>query len=225
MLFGAGFGTRMAPLTVDIPKPLVEVAGIPLIDHALAVANAAQIHRRVVNLHYRGDQLERHLAGRGVAFSWEREQILETGGGLRAALPLLGEGPVLTLNTDAIWVGENPLTQLMDAWDDVRMDALLLLLPASRALGHSGKSDFLLTENGNLHRHNGAGGNIYIGAQIVRPDLLSTISERAFSLNKLWDLMIARNRAYGLIHSGGWCDVGQPSSIAMAESMLRASYG
>lgn len=220
MLFAAGFGTRMAALTADKPKPMVEVAGKPLIDHALALADAAHIQRRVTNLHYRGNQVERYLAGRNITFSWEREQILETGGGLRAALPLLGEGPVLTLNSDAVWTGENPLMQLMAAWDDSRMDALLLLLPAEKAIGHSGKGDFLWQEQGRLSRANGAEGLIYLGAQIIRPDLLVTIPEAVFSLNRLWDLMIARGRAYGLIHSGGWCDVGQSSSIAKAEALL-----
>lgn len=220
MLFAAGFGTRMAALTADKPKPMVEVAGKPLIDHALALADAAHIQRRVTNLHYRGNQVERYLAGRNITFSWEREQILETGGGLRAALPLLGEGPVLTLNSDAVWTGENPLMQLMAAWDESRMDALLLLLPAEKAIGHSGKGDFLWQEQGRLSRANGAEGLIYLGAQIIRPDLLVTIPEAVFSLNRLWDLMIARGRAYGLIHSGGWCDVGQSSSIAKAEALL-----
>ncbi|MBP9952592.1 MAG: nucleotidyltransferase family protein [Cypionkella sp.] len=220
MLFAAGFGTRMAALTADKPKPMVEVAGKPLIDHALALADAAHIKRRVANLHYRGNQVERYLAGQNITFSWEREQILETGGGLRAALPLLGEGPVLTLNSDAVWTGENPLMQLMAAWDESRMDALLLLLPAEKAIGHSGKGDFLWQEQGRLSRANGAEGLIYLGAQIIRPDLLVTIPEAVFSLNRLWDLMIARGRAYGLIHSGGWCDVGQPSSIAKAEALL-----
>lgn len=224
MLFAAGFGTRMAALTADRPKPMVDVAGKPLIDHALALADAAGIRRRVANLHYRGDQLERHLAGRNVTFSWEREQILETGGGLRAALPLLGEGPLLTLNTDAVWTGENPLTQLMQAWDETRMDVLLLLLPVSKALGHRGKGDFLLQEQARLIRADGADGLIYLGAQIIRPDLLATIPDAVFSLNRLWDLMIARGRAYGLIHNGGWCDVGQPDSIAKAEALLDAAH-
>jgi NDP-sugar pyrophosphorylase family protein len=116
MLFAAGFGTRMGALTANRPKPLISVAGRPLIDHALAVADAAGVTDTVVNLHYLGDQITDHLQGRNLAFSWEREQILETGGGLKQALPQLGAGPVLTLNTDAVWTGKNPLSQLLQAW-------------------------------------------------------------------------------------------------------------
>lgn len=221
MLFAAGFGTRMGALTAAMPKPLIPVAGRPLIDHALSLADAAGITRRVANLHYKGQQLEAHLAGHNVALSWERQQILETGGGLRAALPLLGPGPVLTLNTDAVWTGENPLTQLLAAWNDSTMDALLLLLPAPRARGHDGSGDFLLAADGRISRAKGAAGVVYLGAQILRTDLLCAVSEPVFSLNRLWDTMIAEGRAHGLIHRGEWCDVGRPEGIAAAEAMLR----
>lgn len=221
MLFAAGFGTRMGALTAAMPKPLIPVAGRPLIDHALSLADAAGITRRVANLHYKGQQLEAHLAGHNVALSWERQQILETGGGLRAALPLLGPGPVLTLNTDAVWTGENPLTQLLAAWNDSTMDALLLLLPAPKARGHDGSGDFLLAADGRISRAKGAAGVVYLGAQILRTDLLCAVSEPVFSLNRLWDTMIAEGRAHGLIHRGEWCDVGRPEGIAAAEAMLR----
>ncbi|WP_054006763.1 nucleotidyltransferase family protein [Cypionkella psychrotolerans] len=219
MLFAAGFGTRMGALTAHRPKPLIDVAGKPLIDHALAVADAAGIAKIVVNLHYLGDQIADHLKNRDVLFSWERNQILETGGGLKAALPLLGDGPVLTLNTDAVWTGQNPLTQLLTAWDPAKMDALLLLLPAENALGHSGKGDFHLDPNGRISRANGVNAPIYLGAQILKTQGLSAISDPVFSLNLLWDIAIANNRAYGLIHHGGWCDVGRPEGIALAESL------
>jgi MurNAc alpha-1-phosphate uridylyltransferase len=220
MLFAAGLGTRMGALTATLPKPLIPVAGKPLLDHALALADQAGISTRVANLHYRGDQIAAHLAGRDVALSWEREQILETGGGLRAALPLLGGGPVMTLNTDAVWTGANPLQELAAEWDDARMDALLLLLPAAKATGHSGTGDFLLDSENRLARAKGAAGKVYLGAQIIRPDLLAEIPEKVFSLNLLWDKMIARGRAFGLIHQGGWCDVGRPEGIATAEALL-----
>lgn len=219
MLFAAGKGTRMGALTANRPKPLIPVAGKPLIDHALALADAAGVTTRVANLHYLGDQLDAHLPP-DVARSWERAQILETGGGLRAALPLLGAGPVLTLNSDAVWTGANPLSQLMDAWDDVRMDALLLLLPAAKASGYSGNGDFLLDNWNRLSRAKGAAGCVYLGAQIIRTDALAQIPEKVFSLNILWDMMIARGRAFGLIHQGGWCDVGRPENIPTAEALL-----
>ena len=224
MLFAAGFGTRMGALTADRPKPLIPVAGRPLIDHALALADEAGITRRVVNLHYLGDQIAAHLQGRDVALSWEAGQILETGGGLRAALPLLGSGsdsgPVLVLNTDAVWTGPNPLRQLAAAWDDETMDALLLLLPIARATGHSGASDFTLDPSGRLHRANGAAGHVYIGAHLTRTDGLAEIPGPVFSLNRLWDRMIVKGRAFGLVHPGGWYDVGRPESIAAAEALL-----
>jgi len=220
MLFAAGFGTRMGALTADRPKPLIPVAGQALIDHALALADAVEADPRVANLHYLGDQIARHLAGRGVALSWERGAILETGGGLRAARPLLGPGPVMTLNTDAVWTGQNPLAQLAAAWRDDAMDALLLLLPAAQARGHHGSGDFLLDSGRRLTRANGGAGAVYLGAQIVRTETLLDIPDQVFSLNRIWDRMIADGRAFGLIHQGGWCDVGRPEGISEAEAML-----
>lgn len=220
MLFAAGFGTRMGQLTADQPKPLIPVGGRCLIDHAFAQIDAVKAGPVVVNLHYRGEQIERHLNGRDVRLSWEKDQILETGGGMRAALHLLGPDPVIALNTDAVWTGDNPLQQLMDGWDNSRMDALLLLLPASKATGHKGKGDFLLSEDGRIRRANGADGTVYLGAQIINTTGLSAISETVFSLNRLWDVMIAEGRAYGIVHRGGWCDVGSPDGIALAEAML-----
>lgn len=220
MLFAAGFGTRMGDLTAHKPKPLIPVAGRPLIDHALNLAKTAGIESVVVNLHYLGDQLADHLKGRKIGLSWEREQILETGGGLRAALPLLGDGPVLTLNTDSVWTGKNPLMQLLSVWDTTRMDALLLLLPADKALGHSGGGDFALGKDGRIKRAKGEGTAVFLGAQVVRTEGLAGITEPVFSLNQLWDEMIAKGRAFGLIHQGGWCDVGSPAGIVLAEGLL-----
>lgn len=215
MLFAAGFGTRMGALTADRPKPLIEVAGKPLIDHALAQAEG--VGRIVANVHWKPDALVRHLEARGVAVTRE-DPILETGGGLRAALPLLGEGPVMTLNTDAVWTEENPLAQLRDAWDDGRMDGLLLVLPDAAA--GKGAGDFVMDAEGRLGRAKGARGQVYLGAQILRTEGLSAITETVFSLNLLWDRMIAAGRLYGVVHRGGWCDVGHPAGIAEAEAML-----
>ena len=221
MLFAAGYGTRMGALTWNRPKPLIPVAGQTLLDHALAVVDAAGMVRRVVNTHYHADQIARHVAGRGVAVSQEA-RILETGGGLRAAMPLLGGSPVMTLNTDAVWTGRNALSQLAAAWDD-RMDALLLLAPVAQAAGYAGTGDFGLGPDGRLERAAGRPGLVYLGAQIIRTDLLPGIPQAAFSLNLLWDRMIADGRAYGLVHQGRWCDVGHPEGIAMAEAMLAQS--
>lgn len=219
MLFAAGLGTRMGALTQLRPKPLITVAGKALLDHAMDLCLPQIASKTVVNLHHLGYQIEQHLHGRDVALAWE-STLLETGGGLRAALPLLGPGPVMTLNTDAVWSGDNPLAELVRAWDADRMDALLLLTPTSGALGHTGSGDFSIDAEGRLQRAKGAPGLVYLGAQIIRTEGLADVAEQVFSLNLLWDKMIATGRAFGVLHHGGWCDVGQPASIALAEGML-----
>ncbi len=213
MLFAAGLGTRMGPLTAHQPKPMIRVAGRPLIDHALDIARDAGITHMVANTHYRADQIAAHV---DIPLSHEPE-LLETGGGLRAALPLLSDGPVMTLNTDAVWTGANPLSQLLAAWDPAIMDGLLLLAPPDRATGHLGTGDFIGSP---LRRANGAAGLVYLGAQILKTDGLAGISEHKFSLNVLWDRMIADGRLHGALHDGGWCDVGRPESIPLAEALL-----
>ena len=217
MLFAAGFGTRMGTLTADQPKPMIKVAGKPLIDHALDLANAFEPHQIVVNLHYKPKALERHLLGADIALSRETPKVLETGGGLRAALPLLGSGPVFTMNTDVVWSGPNPLNQLADLWMPDQMDALLLCIPKPQALGHTGDGDFLINEN-NLARR-GAGA-IYSGLQIIKTDLLHDIPQQAFSLNLLWDEMLKNDRLFAVTYPGKWCDVGNPEGIKTAEDML-----
>lgn len=221
MLFAAGFGTRMGALTQDRPKPMVEVAGRPLIDHALSLAQAAGISRIVANVHYLPDQVRDYLTPRGIAISDESDAILETGGGLRKALPLLGEGPVFTLNTDAVWTGADIVAKLRAAWDPARMDALLMLVPTQRAVGHRGAGDFSLAPDGRITR---GAGYVYTGLQILNPAGLEEIADPAFSLNVLWDRILREGRAYGLVHEGAWCDVGRPESIALAEDMLRVAH-
>jgi MurNAc alpha-1-phosphate uridylyltransferase len=226
MLFAAGFGTRMKALTADRPKPLVPVAGRALIDHALDVAAAAKVDRIVVNTHYRADQLAAHLAHRGITISHEADRILETGGGLKAALPLLGDGPVAILNSDGIWTGANPLETLAAAWDGARMEALLLLLPLEKTRAHGPKGDFRVDAKGRLLRGTGGEDHVYIGAQIIKPDRLRTIPDDVFSLNRVWDQMIAAGTAFGVLHPGDWCDVGHPEGIAEAERLLHdAGHG
>lgn len=216
MLFAAGLGTRMGALTADRPKPLVEVAGRPLIDHALALADAAGVTRIVANTHYLPGQIAAHLAPRGIPLSHEPER-LETGGGLKAALPLLGPGPVFTLNTDAVWTGANPLLELAAAWDPARMDALTLVVPQENALGHPGLGDFLLDTEGRITRGRGP---IYAGVQIIKPEFVAAVPDAVFSMNRVWDSLIATGRCFGAVHDGLWCDVGRPEGIALAEAML-----
>lgn len=217
MLFAAGFGTRMGALTADRPKPMIPVAGRPLVDHALDLVTGAHVARKVANLHYKPDMLAAHLAGRDVALSLETPDILETGGGLRQALPLLGEGPVFTLNTDAVWHGPNPLELARAAWDPDLMDALLVCIAPDMAAGHAGRGDFVLDAQGRMTRGPGL---IYGGAQIIKTDGLSAIPEKTFSLNVLWDRMLAEGRLFGISYPGQWCDVGHPDGILLAERMI-----
>ena len=216
MIFAAGFGTRMGALTAHQPKPMVKVAGKPLIDHTLALAAPLGL-KTVVNLHYLPHILEEHLADSGVTTLTEAPDILETGGGLRNARTHLGSGPAFTLNSDALWRGPNPLSALQAAWDPDKMDALLLLIPRENALGHKGMGDFILNKTGQITR---GAGLVYSGAQIIKPELTEEINERAFSLNLVWDKLLASGRLYGLPYSVQWCDVGSPEGITRAERML-----
>ncbi len=227
MLFAAGFGTRMRPLTAVRPKPLIPVAGRPLIDRALDLAREAGAGPIVVNTHYLGAQIAAHLAGApDVAISDEPGEILETGGGLRQALPMLGDGPAMTLNPDAVWRGPNPLDLLARGWDAGRMDALLLVQDAGRVRGRGGRADFTLAPDGRLARAAaGEAGVVYLGAQILRTEGLVQVAERVFSLNRLWDRMIAGGRLFGLRYPGAWCDVGSLEGLAEAEAMLAEGGG
>jgi len=217
MIFAAGLGTRMGDLTTDLPKPMISVAGKPLIDHALALVRDAGVGRIVMNLHYKPEQLRTHLSDTGILFSEEQPDILETGGGLRHALPLLGEGPVYTMNSDAVWSGPNPLTLLARRWNPDRMDGLLLCIPPENAIGHPGKGDFEFTGTGPARRGPGA---IYSGLQILKPDGLAAIPEDHFSLNVLWNRMLDTGRLFATTYPGKWCDVGRPEGIELAEDML-----
>ncbi|RYH04233.1 nucleotidyltransferase family protein [Salipiger sp. IMCC34102] len=217
--FAAGRGTRMAPLTDDRPKPLVEVAGRALLDHALDLTDVPGIGPRVVNAHYRGEMLHAHLAGRDIAIS-DEATLLDTGGGLRHALPLLGPGPVLTLNTDAVWRGSNPVPRICDAFGD-GIEGLLLVLPKSRVHGHVGAGDFSMDPQGRLTRGRDL---VYTGLQILRTDRLADIPKEVFSLNLVWDRMIAAGTLHGLVWDGAWCDVGRPDTIPLAEALLDRAH-
>ena len=217
MLFAAGFGTRMGALTAHQPKPLVRVAGKPLIDHALDLVRDYGADRVVANLHYLPEPLAAHLADTGVTLSHEVPDILETGGGLRHALPVLGAGPVITMNTDAVWSGPNPLDHLAALWSPEKMDALLLCIAKPQAIGHAGVGDFIIKDGMRAKRGPGA---IYSGVQIIKTDLLRDIPEASFSLNLLWDKMLAKDRLFATAYPGTWCDVGRPEGIKLAEDML-----
>lgn len=221
MLFAAGFGTRMGALTHSRPKPLIPVAGRPLMDHAIALARDAGISTIVANAHYLHHQISNHLEGTGIAVSVEMPDILDTGGGLKAARELLRSDTVFTLNTDAVWKGPNPLDLLRNAWDPDRMDCLLLGARPENTLGHSGQGDFICDTHGRIIR---GAGLTYTGVQILRTDLLDKIEERSFSLNRIWDDLIETERMSMIPYPGLWCDVGHPDGIAVAEQMLESGH-
>lgn len=217
MLFAAGLGTRMRPLTDDRPKPMIKVAGRPLIDHALDQTTGIAPRNILVNLHYKPESLARHLAAKDVPVILESPDILDTGGGLKNALPQLGAGPVFTLNTDAIWKGPSPLDVLRSAWQPDIMDALLVCVPVAQTVAYDGQGDFEIDPAGHLKR---GPGYVYGGAQIVKTDRLAGVPEARFSLNVLWDMMRAENRLFGVRYPGHWCDVGHPAGIGLAEALL-----
>lgn len=216
LLFAAGFGTRMAPLTDTLPKPLIKVAGQPLLEHALQFCAGLNT---VVNVHYHADQIETYLTDRNIQISDERDLIRETGGGLKHARNLLASNPVFTMNTDAVWRGSNPLTHLAETAVAGDAEALLLLVPRARAVGHTGTSGFNRGADGRLTR---GPDYVYTGVQIIRTDRLDMIPEDAFSMWSLWQDMLDRGVMYGAIYDGAWCDVGRPENIELAEQMLKA---
>lgn len=217
MLFAAGFGTRMKHLTANQPKPLVQVSGKALIDHALEIARAVEPKTILANLHYLPQMLVDHLAGSEVQTIIETPQILETGGGLRNAISILGNDPVITMNTDAVWQGSNPVKQALDAWDPDQMDALLVCIPVPQTVGYTGGGDFAIDTEGHLTRGQGS---VFGGVQIIKTDRLAEISETSFSINVIWDQMLKEQRLFGINYTGNWCDVGHPDGVKLAEDML-----
>ncbi len=229
MVMAAGLGKRMRPLTATRPKPLVEVAGKPLLDHVLDRLRAAGVRRVVVNVHYMADAVEAHLAARAgdldVVISDEREQLMETGGGLARALPLLGDAPFLCVNSDNLWIDgpADAIRLLASHWDDAAMDALLLMVPYARAANHRGQGDFHLDGRGRIVRRRQPGRVapfVYTGVQILSPRLIADWPAGPFSTMLFWERAIAAGRAFGAVHQGLWFDVGTPGAIARTEARL-----
>ena len=229
MVMAAGLGTRMRPLTDTRPKPLVEVAGRPLIDHVFQRLAAAGVERAVVNVHYLADALVAHLGERHlgveVVISDERARLMETGGGLVQAKRLLGDDPVVVVNSDNLWVdGPVDAIRLLAArWDEQVMDALLLMVPLARAHNFRGPGDFHLGPDGRITRRRRPGSVApfaYTGVQILHPRVIADWPEGPFSTNLFWDRALAQDRLYGQAHQGLWFDVGTPAAIPLTEAML-----
>lgn len=226
MILAAGLGQRMRPLTLDRPKPLIEVAGRTLLDHALDRLEGSGVETVVVNTHYKGQMIERHLAHRRsprTVISHEPD-LLETGGGVRMALPLLGDGPFLTFNSDALWFdGPSPtISRLARVWDPERMDVLLLVHPAVAAVGLDGPGDFLMDPEGRLERRPAGklAPFIYAGLQVATAAAYDGMPDGPFSNNRVWDQALERGRLFGMRHDGLWFHVGTPEAIAETEERL-----
>ena len=230
MVLAAGKGARMRPLTDKVPKPLVAVGGKPLLDHVLNRLAEAGVETAVVNVHYLADQIEHYLIGwqtPRIVISDERDALLDTGGGVVKALPVLGAAPFFHVNADTIWIdGVKPnLLQLAATFDAGRMDALLLLAVTSGSVGYAGRGDFTMAPDGRLarRREREVVPFVYAGVAILNPALFSTAPPGAFSLNLLFDRAIEAGRLYGLRLDGVWMHVGTPEAIAAAETAILAS--
>ena len=232
MVLAAGLGLRMRPLTDNLPKPLIPVAGRCMLDRALDHLTVVGVSQRVVNTHYLGKMVADHLDARQIdegaaaviAISHEPE-LLDTGGGVVKALPLLGAAPFFVINGDILWRdgAEPALRRLGAAWVDDRMDALLLVHPRERAIGYDGSGDFDLSSDGALTRRTQATAPfVFTGVQILSPRLLAGAPPGVFSLNQLYDRAGAAHRLHGIVHSGQWFHIGTPEGLRLAEERLRA---
>lgn len=237
IILAAGLGLRMRPFTEHTPKPLLPVAGRTLLDRALDFAQEGGVARAVVNISYLAPKIEEHLAARAggphVLFSRE-ESPLETGGGIRQALPMLGDAPFFSINSDVICLNgpRHALRRLAEAWDGERMDALLLLIPRARAVGFEGAGDFSLSGENVLVRRGEAASAPYVfsGVQLIHPRLMENCPpEGAFSLNLLYDRTREADgclpRRCGLVHDGDWLHVGDLAGLSLAEEYFRGAPG
>ena len=231
MVLAAGLGTRMRPLTDDRPKALVEVAGQALIDHVLRRLGESGVDRAVVNVHWFAERLESHLAARAegpeILISDERAELLETGGGLKKAAPLLGTDPVFVANIDSVWTdnsapGDTALNQLARMWNPSIMDAVLLLARREGSIGFEGGGDFFLAGDGRLTFRGEAAEApfAYMGVHICRPDYVADGPEGPFSLSGFWRRSAAAGRLYGCVLDGDWMHVGDPQARDAAEAKL-----
>jgi MurNAc alpha-1-phosphate uridylyltransferase len=225
MILAAGLGLRMRPITEHLPKPLIPVGGRTMLDRVLDHLDEAGVSRRVVNVHWLAPLMREALADRpGISISDETAQLLETGGGVTKALPLLGHEPFFVCNADILWRnGTKPaLKRLAAAWDSEKMDALLLMQPTATAFGYEGRGDFFLDPTGLARRRveKEITPYLFAGVQILHPRLFDAVPSGPFSLNLLYDQAQAAGRLYGVVHDGEWYHIGTPDALAQAEALL-----
>ena len=230
MVLAAGLGLRMRPLTERMPKPLVPVAGRPLLDHVLDKLGDAGVSEAIVNVHYLPDQIIDHVAGRKrprVIISDERDQVLGTGGGIVKALPLLGDAPFFHLNADTLWIdGVRPnLTRLAETFDPARMDILLLMAPTAGSIGYEGNGDYAMLSDGALRkrREHQVVPFVYAGVAIISPAVFAGAPKSEFSLTRMFDAANEQERLFGLRLDGTWIHVGTPDAIGAAEEAFLES--
>ena len=224
MVLAAGLGLRMRPLTDHMPKPLVPVAGRPLLDHVLDKLAEAGVTEAVVNVHYLPDQIIAHTASRTlphITISDERDQVLGTGGGVVKALPLLGSAPFFHVNSDTIWIDgvKSNLARLADAFDPARMDILLLMAPTASSIGYGGRGDYSMLPDGRLvkRKEHQVVPFVYAGAAIISPSIFADAPAGEFSLTRLFDRANDQERLFGLRLDGVWMHVGTPDAVQAAE--------
>jgi len=230
MVLAAGLGTRLRPITDTMPKPLVKIAGKPMIDYGLDALAQAGVKRAVVNVHHFADQMKAHLSSRSapeIIVSDETGALMNSGGGLAKGLKLLGRGPVLVMNADLFWIGEaagekTNLERLCAAFDPDRMDMLMLCVTLEETTGHNGKKDFSMDGDGRLSRYSEGRGQavVYAGAIAMMPALLDDAPDDAFNLNIYFDRAITKRRLFGLMLDGHWITVGTPEAIDAAEAAI-----
>ena len=220
LIFAAGFGTRMLPLTATKPKPLILVNGKALLDHSIDLAINGHVNHIFINTHYLSKQIEKHLETyKNVQIKFESPHILDTGGGLKAISPNLKKSPIFTSNVDCIWKGCNPFKILHQHWSAEKMDALLLLIPIKKSVGYSGRGDFKINDAGLVGRDTESG-LVYSGIQIIKHEICLDNKKKIFSLNEIWDTLIKKEKLYGVLYNGVWADVGTSENIKLAEDII-----
>ncbi len=230
MILAAGRGLRMRPITDKTPKPMININGRPLLAHALARLEAVGVTDVVINIHHLGEKIERHFKDyRGAALQFSSEDdLLETGGGVKKALPMLGADPFYVVNGDAFWLNgpTDALGRLAEQWDANKMDALLMLHSTVDAYGYDGRGDFQCEADGLLTRRTEAEVVpwLFSGVQILDPTVLADAPDGRFSLNWVYDQALEADRLFGMVHDGEWFHIGTPDGLGEAERYMQTTF-